>query len=118
MTITKQDLIDMNLHDKITRALCEFLNRIEALESKSTRMKKPTLAEVQLDMKSKDCINFMAEGESFINYFESVGWVVGKAQKPMKKWKAAVNNWLKNPSNGSDRQAVSKGLRDINKTNW
>tara|TARA_R110000737_G_scaffold271423_2_gene278492 strand:- start:1033 stop:1824 length:792 start_codon:yes stop_codon:yes gene_type:complete len=34
------------------------------------------------------------EAEKFFNYYESNGWKVGK--NPMKNWKAAAANWLKN----------------------
>ena len=30
----------------------------------------------------------------FYDYYESNGWCVGK--KPMKDWKAAVRNWMRN----------------------
>ncbi|MEN7551838.1 hypothetical protein AAG747_28235 [Rapidithrix thailandica] len=33
------------------------------------------------------------EGLKFYHYFQSVGWVVGKA-KPMKDWKAAAQHWI------------------------
>lgn len=31
------------------------------------------------------------DGEEFWNFYESKGWVVGKA--PMKNWKASVGTW-------------------------
>ena len=31
----------------------------------------------------------------FNDYYESVGWVVGKEKKQMKSWKKALNNWCK-----------------------
>lgn len=31
--------------------------------------------------------------QDFIDYYDSVGWVVGKSRKPMKDWKAAVRQW-------------------------
>ncbi len=34
------------------------------------------------------------EAEKFFNYYESNGWRVGK--NPMKNWKAAAANWMKN----------------------
>ena len=34
------------------------------------------------------------EAERFVNYFESVGWVIGKG-KPMKSWQAAAKNWAR-----------------------
>lgn len=117
MTITKQDLIDMWGSGDSPAVIIEIIDRLEALESKSTRFKKPTLQDVQVYMDERDCNLYLTEGESFINYFESVGWVIGK-NKPMKDWKAAVRTWLSNNSQPTDRQKVSKGLRNIRDTDW
>jgi hypothetical protein len=46
-------------------------------------------------MKIKPVDDICETAELFINYYESVGWVVGKAKKPMKSWKKALNNWCK-----------------------
>jgi len=35
------------------------------------------------------------ELEKFFNYYESNGWKIG-GRSPMKKWKAAANNWILN----------------------
>lgn len=35
------------------------------------------------------------EARKFFNYFQSVGWKVGKS-KPMKDWQAAARNWILN----------------------
>lgn len=37
------------------------------------------------------------EAEKFFDYYQANGWRVGK--NPMKDWKAAARNWLKNKSN-------------------
>lgn len=36
------------------------------------------------------------EAENFFNYYESVGWAVGRSGKQMKKWKAAAARWINN----------------------
>ena len=48
----------------------------------------------------------------FWEYYEMVGWVTGKARKPIKKWKMAATGWIrrskeKEASNGhkSEREA-------------
>ena len=41
--------------------------------------------------------------ERFINYYESVGWTVGKG-KPMKDWKAAVRTWERSEQTERDYQ--------------
>jgi len=49
---------------------------------------KPTLEEVQAYIKEQ---RFIVNAETFIDYYESNGWKVGK--NPMKDWKAAVRTW-------------------------
>ena len=43
--------------------------------------------------------------ENFIDYYEAIGWKVGKAKTPMKKWKKALSNWAKR---GWDKKSESK----------
>ena len=53
-------------------------------------------------------VNDPNEAQSFCDFYESKGWVIGKAK--MKCWKAAVRNWLKGykEKNGSkDILAIS-----------
>jgi len=121
MTITKQDLIDMCFTPETMVVFESLIDRIEALESKSTRFKKPTLQDVQVYMAEKGCQSYISEAESFIDYFEQVGWVVGKTKKPMKAWKSAVNNWLKNNYTKPApevKQAKIDALRNIHDTSW
>ena len=58
---------------------------------KFKRFKKPTVLEV-----NEYCIerNNSVNPESFIDFYESNGWKVGK--NPMKDWKACVRTWEKN----------------------
>lgn len=44
----------------------------------------------------------LTESEKFFNYYESNGWIVGRAK--MKNWKAAATNWI-NRSNQYERQS-------------
>ena len=37
---------------------------------------------------------YSVDAESFVDYYTSKGWVVGKS--PMKDWKAAIRTWNKN----------------------
>lgn len=39
---------------------------------------------------------YPTEALRFFNYFESVGWVVGRSLKPMKSWRGAVATWIGN----------------------
>lgn len=54
------------------------------------RFAKPTPAEVTTYAAS---IGFKLDGERFCAFYESKGWVIGRA--PMKSWKAAVVTWKK-----------------------
>lgn len=48
---------------------------------------KPTLEEVTAYIQEQ---GYSVDPQYFIDYEETVGWVVGKTRKPMKDWKAAV----------------------------
>lgn len=75
----------------------------EEEKPKQKRFVKPTLQEITEVMAVKirekygsnvadTLINDQAE--SFLNYYESNGWKVGK--NPMKNWHCAIGNWIKN----------------------
>lgn len=61
----------------------------------------PTLEEVE-DYCRVERRNHVSP-ERFINYYESVGWTVGKG-KPMKDWKAAVRTWERSEQTERDYQ--------------
>jgi hypothetical protein len=56
--------------------------------SGSKHFRKPTPAEVAEYAKS---IDYQLDGDAFCDYYDSVGWSVGK--KPMKNWQACVRTW-------------------------
>lgn len=60
------------------------------------RFMKPTLEEVQAYCLER---NNEVDSQRFIDYYESVGWRVGK--NPMKDWKASVRTWERNSGNES-----------------
>lgn len=55
----------------------------------------PTIEEIE---KYADSINETIDAELFVDYYESIGWVIGKGRQ-MKDWKAAVRNWIKRDDN-------------------
>lgn len=57
------------------------------------RFIKPSAAEA---VEYAASIGFKLDGEAFVDYYEQVGWVVGKGQKPMKNWQAAIRTWKRN----------------------
>jgi hypothetical protein len=69
----------------------------QEVKPKAKGFKKPSQEEVFDYMIDKGMIQQVAkdESESFINYFDSVGWVIGGTKKPMKSWKGAVATWTK-----------------------
>lgn len=58
---------------------------------RSKRFKKPTLEEVKEYCRKRASV---VNSETFYNFYESNGWMVGK--NPMKDWKASVRNWEQN----------------------
>lgn len=68
-------------------------------------MKKPTLEEVQ-----DYCLSRRngIDPSAFLDYYDQVGWVVGKARKPMKDWQAAVRTWerSRNPQGQNIQQRL------------
>lgn len=62
-----------------------------------TPMKRPTLEEVQAYVTEK---GYSVDAESFIAFYESNGWKVGK--NPMKSWRAALMTWQKRNANASN----------------
>ena len=60
---------------------------------KKTRFQKPTIEELEAYIKEKG-MHF--DAQEYLDYYESVGWVVGKSGKHMKDWKAACRTWENN----------------------
>lgn len=96
----------LNTHDTLTdnsmsiqEKLCPNIREVniskvnisEVKADSRTHFKIPTLEEI-LSYCSERQNNVNAE--RFFNYYESKGWVVGKAK--MKDWKAAVRTWENN----------------------
>lgn len=63
------------------------------------RFKKPTAKEVNDYAKAN---GYQVDGQVFVDYNDGIGWVVGKTQKPMKDWQAAVRTWHKNGKTNSE----------------
>jgi len=78
----------------------------------SGRMARPTIDDVILDFEGR-VLNSVNEAETFFNYYESVGWKVGK--NPMKSWKHAITNWItrsKSNATGKSRYKTKSQLAD------
>jgi len=98
------------IHKEITKAnqvltKCEpNVNvNVNDIKKKDTNVSKekahfvpPTLENVSGYCREK---GLEVDAQHFIDYYESVGWKVGKTQKPMKDWKAALRNWARQDKN-------------------
>ena len=74
---------------------------------KSKRFVKPTLDDVRAYcMERQNSV----DPESFIDFYESNGWKVGK--NPMKDWKAAVRTWERRDSNRPQYKTRDERLRE------
>jgi hypothetical protein len=70
-------------------------------------MIKPTFDEVQFYCLSR---RNGIDPAAFIDYYDSVGWMVGK--KKMKDWQAAVRTWERNRKPAIPKNAVLENLND------
>lgn len=58
-----------------------------------SRFQKPTIEQIDAYIKEKK-LHF--DAQDYYDYYESVGWVVGKSGKRMKDWKATCRTWENN----------------------
>ena len=90
--VDTQYRIDKNRIDK-NNIICE-----QVAEEKP-KFKKPTLEEVNDYCKER---NNGIDAEAFIAFYESKGWLIGKA--PMKNWKSAIITWEKSRNQSQIQQ--------------
>jgi hypothetical protein len=94
--------------DKSVRPKDTITNKIQSLdktqerERAKARFSKPTVQEISRYCQERE--NGI-DGQSFFDFYESKGWMVGSS--PMKDWKAAVRTW---ESKGR-RDAPERGFR-------
>jgi len=84
----------------------EILDSINTKNKTTKRFVKPTIEQVKEYMQE---IQFNGDAEYFFNYYESNGWIVGRAK--MKDWKSAVQNWKRRDrtfSNKSEQQIPNR----------
>jgi hypothetical protein len=62
------------------------------MAKKSTSFTPPTIEEIEAYCKER---KNGIDPESFWSHYETVGWVYGKNQTPIKNWKACVITWEK-----------------------
>lgn len=83
---------------------CDYIEEETPTKAKRKNFSVPKLEEVKdycLERKNN------VDAESFINHYESKGWMIGKNK--MKCWKSAVRTWEKNSyENGYDKRVKVK----------
>ena len=72
---------------------------IEKEKSKNNKFTPPTLEEVKAYCKER---NNSVDADTFIDFYESKGWFVGKNK--MKDWKACVRTWERNRKDEPKKQ--------------
>jgi hypothetical protein len=85
-------------------------NKRETQRRTQKRMAPPSIDEVQAYFAERGCIDG-EEPEKFRDYYTANGWTQGRAGKPIKDWKAAARNWMKNVKQFS---TTKKGFRAEN----
>lgn len=83
----------------------------DVTKSSSSPFKKPTLDEVKSYIKEK---NYSVDAETFWNFYESKGWMIGKNK--MKSWKSALVTWTKSKNNHIPYQKTR--ISDINEREY
>lgn len=87
----------------------------KSVSPKTPSFQKPTLEEVKAYCKER---NNSVNAEDFINYYDSVGWIVGKGKR-MKDWKASVRTWEKDTKTPAPRKDLSDiGVQKVTKIDW
>ncbi len=73
-------------------------------------MTKPTIEQIAEYAKS---IGFALDAEYFYDYYQSIGWMVGK--HPMKDWRAAVRTWRRRTSIKPEEPKKTKWSEKLSK---
>ena len=80
-------------------------------EGKPGRFVKPTVSEVAAYVWDN---SFNVDPQQFVDYYESVGWMVGKGKR-MKDWKASVRGWH---SRNKPKDPASRIMTKEDAKNW
>ena len=103
----KQKALQCNTDVTEVKQVCNAEKDIEIdiEKDKSKRFIPPTIEEVRAYCQER---NNTVDPETFVNFYESKGWLVGKTK--MKDWKACVRTWEKN------RKTENKSGYDLYRT--
>jgi len=88
----------------------ELLNNVNNVNKKdivkAKRFAPPTHIEAEDYFLERNHPNAKSDSESFVDYWESIGWVRNKVK--MKDWKAAARTWMKNNYGAPNGQRSTK----------
>ena len=109
-----EELINDNLNNNNNNILID--NNIIAKKEKVKKFVKPTIEEL-IDYCNYNFLNNVNVNK-FIDYYESIGWKVGK--NPMKDWQAAARTWHRNNKNNNNQVNYQKtnGMTAKQKENY
>lgn len=78
--------------DVLPEDIKELLAKISIKKGTTrTAFIKPSIEEVTQYLRDNNYVDPMYNADKFWNFYESKGWIVGKA--PMKNWRAAISTW-------------------------
>ena len=104
---------DKDKDKEVVKAVKAVDSAVKVIPARNSNFVKPTTQEVQDYALS---IGFTLNGGSFVDFYESKGWVVGRA--PMRDWRAAVRTWKRkdgqfNGNSSSSGSSNSAGGRIV-----
>ena len=104
-----------NLSDKYL--VDAMIVEVENYELRKDKFTPPEIADLTNYIMEKELmptltIHDISEiSKLFSDYYESVGWVVGKEKKQMKSWKKAMNNWCKRNWNSKAKAKMNESIK-------
>ena len=87
---TTKEIRSKNIEENVTVTGQSRDSRETSVEKRTKTFVKPTIAELQAHIEEK---GYTFSAENFIAWYESNGWVVGRAKTKMKCWKSACVYW-------------------------
>lgn len=98
------------IHKKVIELLSRYDIDIQTKEVQQKGFIKPTVEDIKEEMSNKwDEKTAIHQANRFYDYYESVGWFVGKHR--MKSWRHAVSGWISRtkiePTTESIRQKLA-----------
>ncbi len=89
---------NVNVSVSVNDSVSDNVILLEKETKKDIRFKIPTVFEIQEYCTERQNT---IDAENFFNFYESKGWMVGKAK--MKDWKASVRTWEKSRNNNQQQ---------------